>query len=365
MIVALNFIALPDTQAAGAYRYIARMLKMMRYYAIEDTIFHIYKQKHIPDNFFQIPSNLKVKYIDVPTIGRGIKRVIFEQTFFYKYILPCDIMYSYCTSMPLMVHAYKVFTLHDVYSFSNSKRHGLIQRIYLRLTTRMYIKTVDEIITVSEYSKQEIKKHLQVPHNKLSITHNFLLPEETQHSQTKWTYKGKPYFLFIGSILPHKNIIGMVDGFIKFNKNNKYELKIVGKLAGEQEIILEHIKLSSDIQLLGYQSDEEISHLYQNCIGVVLLSFCEGFGIPPLEGFSYGKPALVANTSSLPEVVGKAGILVDPYDINAIANGYQEFIDKQHILQQHIPTQLAKFNPYDSCEQFMHVLKIKYKRYES
>ncbi|MCD8183580.1 MAG: glycosyltransferase [Bacteroides sp.] len=65
---------------------------------------------------------------------------------------------------------------------------------------------------------------------------------------------------------------------------------------------------------------------FSRCLAVVLLSFIEGFGIPPLEGFSYGKPALVSNVCSLPEVVDGAGVLVDPYDILSISNGYKELL---------------------------------------
>ena len=360
MIIALNFIALPDTQAAGAYRYISNMLKMLQFYEISDTQFIIYKQKHIPDDFFGVPKNVNVQYINVPSLGRGIKRIIFEQTLFYLYLLKCDVFYSYCTSMPLFVRARKIFTLHDVYSFSSDKRHGLLQRLYLRLTTRAYVWAADHIITVSQFSKKEIQHYLHVPDNLLSITYNFLLPKQKITSQSVNASYSKPYFLFVGSLLPHKNIQGMVDGFITFNKDHKYELRIVG--ACHDDILKTYLQNKKDVLYLGFQSDEEIYALYKNCKGVVLLSFCEGFGIPPIEGFQYNKPALVANAASLPEVVGKAGIKVNPYDIEEIANGYQSLVDQNANLTKYIPEQLQKFDPNTSCETFMDVLGIKYQR---
>ena len=342
MIVALNFIALPDTHAAGAFRYIDNMLKMLQYYDLKDTQFIIY-----------------IQYVDVPTLGRGIKRIVFEQTLFYRYLKKCDVFYSYCTSMPLFVRARKIFTLHDVYSFSQSHRHGLLQRLYLRLTTRAYVLAADHIITVSQFSKQEIQHYLHIKDNNISITYNFLVPSK-KDVQKGEKIDSKPYFLYVGSLLPHKNIKGMVDGFLLFNKEHKYELRIVGSCHDDD--ILMHLQHKPNIKYLGFLHDDQLSKLYSNCSGVVLLSFCEGFGIPPIEGFLYGKPALVADAASLPEVVGKAGVKVNPYNIDEIANGYKELTEQSQELTSHIHEQLQKFDPYTSCETFMNVLDIKYQR---
>ncbi|MBP5476845.1 MAG: glycosyltransferase family 4 protein [Paludibacteraceae bacterium] len=362
MIVALNFIALPDTQTAGAYRYIANILEMLQFYAISGSRFIIYKQKQIPDSFFKMPSNVDVQYVDVPTLGRGIKRILFEQTIFYKYLLKCDVFYSYCTSMPLFVRTQKIFTLHDVYCFSDNHRHSLLKRIYLQWTTRLYVHCADHILTVSQFSLSEIQKYLHVPDDRISITYNFLLPslphKENTHVQV--VKNMKPYFLFVGSLLPHKNIKGMIDGFIAFNTEHQYELRIVGQCADES--LIADLQSKTDILYMGFQRDEVLNDLYKNCVSVVLLSFCEGFGIPPMEGFRYSKPALVADKASLPEVVGEAGIKVDPYDVQSIARGFQQVLDKSTELIRHIPQQLRKFDPFASCEKFMDVLGIKYQR---
>lgn len=109
-----------------------------------------------------------------------------------------------------------------------------------------------------------------------------------------------------------------------------------------------------------------ISSLYFDescgCLCVVLLSFCEGFGIPLLEGFGYGKPALTSNLMSLPEVVGKAGCMVNPYHINEIADGFKQITENIQEYIKHIPTQLVKFDFHNSVEKFMDALEIHYKR---
>lgn len=358
MIVALNFIALPNTQPTGAFHYIRHLLNIMSEYDTSGTHFIVYKQKHIASDFFGMPAHADVEYIDVPTLGNGWKRILFEQTLFYRYIKPCDVFYSYCTSFPLLVRAKRVFTLHDVYYLTNPERYGWLQRTYLTLVTRLYVRMVDEVLTVSQYSYRQIAHYIPAARNKLKITYNILPAREADEIQVE--VGEKPYFLFIGSIQPSKNILQMMEGFTRFNKDGKYQLVIAGKPLHNFEPILKKIEETPNVRYLGYLQDGQVTYLYKHAEAVVLLSLCEGFGIPPLEGFRYGKPALVANATSLPEVVGEAGIKVDPYDINAIEDGFRNVLKEKDTLCAHIPTQLQFFDSKQSCEVWMKSLEIQY-----
>lgn len=106
----------------------------------------------------------------------------------------------------------------------------------------------------------------------------------------------------------------------------------------------------------------EVAFLFKHAEAVVLLSLCEGFGIPPLEGFKYGKPALVSNTSSLPEVVGNAGIQVNPLDIDAIAKGFSMVLDQRDDLISHTKEQIHKFDEHQACETWMNSLHILFEK---
>lgn len=360
MIIALNFIALPNEQGSGAFHYIHNLLDVMSEYTLRDTHFIVYKQQQISKAYIGLPPNADVEFIDVPTLGNGWKRILFEQTLFYKYIKPCDVFYSYCTSMPLFVNAKRFFTLHDVYYMTNPERYGWLQRVYLNLVTRLYVRRATEVLTVSQYSRQQIEKFLPESKNKVLITYNILPAGNVQEQLVE--VEDKPYFLYVGSIQPSKNIIRMVDGFIQFNRDNKYQLLVVGKPLYAAQTIIEHIKQSKDVTYLGYRSDAEIAYLYKRAEAVVLLSLCEGFGIPPLEGFRFGKPALVANTTSLPEVVGKAGIKVNPLDINEIANGFQKVLDNKDQLTAYAQEQIRLFDKNEACENWMKSLQICFEK---
>lgn len=358
MVVGLNFIALPNEQGSGAFHYIRNLLSVMSEYTLHDTHFIVYKQRQIHAAYIGMPANANVEYVDVPTLGNGWKRIVFEQTLFYRYIKACDVFYSYCTSMPLLVHAKRVFTLHDVYYLSNPERYGWLQRTYLKAITRLYAKRAHEILTVSKYSMKQIETFIPESRNKIRLTYNILPAHAIEEQKTD--IPDKPYFLFVGSIQPSKNIIRMVDAFEQFNTDGKYQLIIVGKPLHAAETILSHLFGKPDVCYLGYRSDKEIAWLYRHTQAVVLVSLCEGFGIPPLEGFLYGKPALVANATSLPEVVGDAGIKVNPLDINDIAKGFQQVIDRKDELVQHTHKQIELFDKNTACEIWMNSLHINY-----
>lgn len=370
MIVGLNLIAQSNERATGAFRYIQMMMRAMGEYCLDNCKFIVYHQSGVNPEYFDIPKSLDVEYVKIPNVGSGMKRILFEQTLFYSYLKQCDVMYSYCTSLPLFVKAKKVFTLHDIYYQTMKGRYSWLQSKYLRFATSLYLKKCDKVLTVSEYSYNEILKYTCCKKDKLSITYNFLLTSGIKNNPTLeniTTIDGetadlsKPFFLYVGNLQPGKNVIGMVEGFEKFSKEHDgYQLLIVGQPQYNGEDILQKISSVRNVKILGYQSRENVETLFENCFSVVLLSFCEGFGIPPLEGFGYGKPALASNLMSLPEVVGNAGCLVNPYDTNEIAEGFLQMINNKEVYCKHIPNQLNKFDYHKSVETFMNVLGIEY-----
>lgn len=371
MIIGINLIALHTQTGTGPFSYIKRILKQIGKYQTPDCKFIIYKQKHIPKEYLEIPSELNATFVNVPTLGNGIKRILFEQTLFYLYIKKCDAFYSFCTSMPLLVHAKRYFTLHDVYYMTFSKRYGKIKTMYLKWITKLYIRQSWKVFTVSEYSKNEISDLLGVDKNKLEITYNFVLPPSQKTaipSDIKDIYGNsinlsKQFFLYVGSLQPGKNIQGMVDGFRLFTeKNPEWQLIIVGKPTHKGESIIRYIQNRNNVFYLGYQPGNIVNYLFSKCFATVLLSFCEGFGIPPIEGFLYGKPTLVSNRTSLPEVAGEAGVKVNPYDVKEIADGFDTLVKHYDHYAQKTAEQLKKFNPDKSVETFMNTIGIPFSK---
>lgn len=371
MVIGINLIALPHENGAGAFRYIQLLLKAMGEYKIIDCHFVVYHQKSVRPEYFGIPDNLSVEYIAVPALYSGMKRVLFEQTLFYFYLRPCDVLYSYCTSLPLLARAKKVFTLHDVYYLTMKGRYSWFHSKFLELMTNLYLKVCEKVLTVSEFSYKEILKYTCCKKENLRITYNFLLGEGSEigcncdiiAADGSSVDLNVPFFLYVGSLQPGKNVIGMVDGFEKYCATHEgYQMIVVGKPTYDGQKIIDKMHGLESVHYLGYQSREVVEYLFSKCMAVVLLSFCEGFGIPPLEGFGYGKPALVSDAMSLPEVVGNAGCKVNPHDIDAIASGFNSIVENYAEYCRHIPVQLKKFDYHASVETFMDALGIEYKR---
>ncbi len=369
MIVGINLIALSTQTGTGPFSYIKRILNQIRKYQTPNCRFIIYKQKHIPKEYLEIPPELNATFVNVPTLGNGIKRILFEQTLFYFYIKKCDAFYSFCTSMPLFIHAKRYFTLHDVYYLTFSKRYGKIKTMYLKWITKLYIRQSWKVFTVSEYSKNEICNLLGVNKNKLAVTYNFVLPSpqrteilpEIKDINGNSVDLNKRFFLYVGSLQPGKNIQGMVDGFKLFaEKNPEWQLIIVGKPTHKGESIISYIQNKNNIFYLGYQPGDTVNYLFSKCFATVLLSFCEGFGIPPIEGFLYEKPTLVSNKTSLPEVAGEAGVKVDPYNVKEISKGFDTLVKEYNHYAQKTKEQLMKFTPENSVETFMRTIGIPF-----
>lgn len=371
MKIGINLIALGAENGTGAFRYIKMLLCKMGDFDILDCKFTIYKQKQISDSYLDVPSSLNVDYVDVPTLGEGAKRIIFEQTLFYFYIRKCDVFYSYCTSMPLWVDAKRIFTLHDVYFMEFPKRYSLFKSLFLKTITKLYVKRVDKILTVSVYSKNSIIKYFKVNPENIVITYNFIINKSEKckknidkmisvdHKELNLNTK---FFLYIGSLQPGKNISGLLEGFVKFHKKKtEFSLVIVGKPCYKGEAIVNQCICKDNVYYLGYLSRDMVEILLQKCYAVALLSFCEGFGIPPLEGFFYNKPALVSNSTSLPEVVGEAGVKVNPYSVNDISLGFMEIVNNRELYVNNIEKQILKFDASKATMQFLEALDINYK----
>lgn len=368
MIVGVNLIALYDERGDGSFRYIHMLLKEMSNYDMTSTKFLIYKQACVSENYLSLPSNLEIEFINVPNVGRGIKRIVFEQTMFYKYLKPCDVLYSYCLSLPLMARCKKIFTLHDLYSYIDTERYSLLRKMYIQSMIKLYVKAADKIITVSENSKKDIENYLGVPSDNIYITYNFVKPiinverYRIYDDAQKEVDIDSPFFLYVGSLHNGKNIERMCKAYNQYRKEggNK-RLLMVGKIMENEESYKGLIYNSPGIVYLGYQPREAVEYLLSTCYSVVLVSLYEGFGIPPLEGFMFSKPALVSSTASLPEVVGNAGTYADPYNIGDISKAFFEIEENYNKYQSHTKEQLSKFSPKASVEQFMRVLGINFK----
>ena len=186
---------------------------------------------------------------------------------------------------------------------------------------RKAIHAAQKIICISENTKKDLLERYSIPESKVVVT--YLAAElDERLSFGSERVPSRPYYIYVGSRALYKNFGGLLKAFAKaISKRRDLTLCVVGGAfsKAEQELIAE-LKLSEHVEQYGNTTDSHLAKLYRCSIALVYPSLYEGFGLPPLEAMACGTPVIAANTSSIPEVVGNAAILFDPFAIDDLAS---------------------------------------------
>lgn len=240
-----------------------------------------------------------------------------DLTIFFDYIVPPHIWGKTITT----IHDLTFLRYPEMMQARNRKR--IDKDIYHSL------ERSSRVITISEFSKQELIKLMGVPEDKISVVYN--APSTSKkyldfpRLANKYKIRNK-FILYVGTIEPRKNIVRLLKAFERLKSENHIPHQLVlaggsGWNNGEIYHCAQELRCREDVIFTGYVSSEEKNTLYRSADVFVFPSLYEGFGIPPLEAMVHECPVVCANTASLPEVVGDAGEYVDPLDENCIAQG--------------------------------------------
>lgn len=226
----------------------------------------------------------------------------------------------------------RIITIFDL-SFLRFQNYFKPRDLYqLKLWTRISVMHAAHIVTISQASKQDIQKFYGIPKDKITVAYPGYDQEKfnpiTDKEQIgdvlqKYEIKGD-YALYIGTIQPRKNLLRLIEAFKKIDN---LKLVIVGKTKGLGrqgwmfEKILQKPKelgIEDRVIFTGFAPTEDLPYLINGAKVFVWPSLWEGFGIPVIESMACGTPAIVSNVSSLPEIIGEAGIKVDPHSVEQI-----------------------------------------------
>jgi glycosyltransferase involved in cell wall biosynthesis len=193
------------------------------------------------------------------------------------------------------------------------------------------------VLTVSETSKQDILRRFRIPADKVTVVYNAIderlsvPPSEENVERVRDRYQLKdPFALYVGNIKPHKNLERLIEAFRDLRRESAFEslkLVIIGDEISRYQALRRAVhqhKLHKHVRFLGFVPPETLAVLYRVARVFVFPSLYEGFGLPPLEAMYLGTPVVTSNVSSLPEVVGDAAVLVDPYSPASIAEGMRK-----------------------------------------
>ncbi len=205
--------------------------------------------------------------------------------------------------------------------------------VYAKASMWSAARRSHRILTVSEASKRDIIRFLNVPPEKIVVVHNAIderfrvKPSEEAIARVRERYQlDHRFVLYVGNIKPHKNLVRLIEAFDRLRKSGFDELTLliigdeISKLPALRRAVHDH-KLHKHVRFLGYLPDETLAVLYRLAAVFVFPSLSEGFGLPPIEAMACGAPVVTSNVSSLPEVTGGAAVLVDPYAVESIADG--------------------------------------------
>ena len=209
------------------------------------------------------------------------------------------------------------------------------------------LKWTDLVITISQNSKKEIIEHFRVAPNRIFVTPlasryspNYLSTQSNEGEKPYVEYNfSKPYLLFVSTLEPRKNITNLISAFNFLKQQHKIDhyLVLIGQKGWQYKSIFMSIENSpwkSYIHHFNYLSDELVALFYSKADVFVYPSYYEGFGLPVLEAMTLGAPVVTSNTSSIPEVVGDAALLIDPNDPIQLAEAILKVIRDSQLRQE-------------------------------
>lgn len=320
------------------------MCYSLRRAGISNHIFHlvneISKQNAEFDVLLFIPSRAKndfkhlgnIKVIPLPCCGI-ITRIFWEQIILPPlfFILRLSILHSLGNVAPVLLGKKNVTTIHDVYFLRDTTRFGFAKQLYLTVFVQLSVKLSKFVICVSNYTKSEILHFYSSQEEKIRVIYQGFhksIPLEQGYEWLKQKHITKPFFLFVGTLEPGKNISSLITAFEKFSLT--HQLVLVGKKGWRTEL-LEPPNISKQLResliWTGYLKDEEVATLYSKTVALVLPSTYEGFGLPVLEAMYHGCPVCCSNSSSLPEIASDAAIYFNPLVPEEIAKSMEKIKD--------------------------------------
>jgi glycosyltransferase involved in cell wall biosynthesis len=271
------------------------------------------------------------------------------------------LLVNLCNSAPLFYRK-QIVTLHDVAVYKNPSWFSKLFVILYKLMSPIIVKNAKRIITVSQFSKDEIVRFLRVDPDKIDVISNSVSHFHVSAPTTPPLINGK-YILCVGSVEPRKNLIRLLKAFSLIN-TIEYKLVVVGgknKLFNGLSLDTElNDDTLDNIIFTGYVSDDELINLYSNAIAFIYPSLYEGFGIPPLEAMKFGCPTIVSNISSLPEICDDASLYVDPFSVESIQEGLLQLIlssDTRERLIEKGSQQVLKFSWQKSASLLYSIIK--------
>jgi len=252
---------------------------------------------------------------------------------------PHDIVFVPHEKLPFFVGGKKVLTAYDLHTLKDylGSPVSLTAKLHFLIAIRSAFKRADKLIAISEATKKDIVEIAGVEPDKVAVTplgydrKLYKLYDDDEKAAVKKKYSiDRPFVINTSSLLWYrKNIPRVIQAYARSKFRSDFMLVITGKRGlAYAEVVgeIQRLGLEKDVRLLGYVPIEDVPRLLAAASALVFPSLHEGFGLPIVEAFACGCPVITSNVSSMPEVAGDAAMLVDPKDVDAIADALNKLL---------------------------------------
>lgn len=328
---------------------------------------NIQKHKELKNIFMFYPSDSKTDVFEINSIPKsmlvGERRQDFWNKVYqvnWKLDFPIDFFHNTVNGigLPSNLSCSHVITLHDAIPYVMPET---VDRNHLDYTFRHtpdIVENATHIITVSNYSKSDIQRYFGVSDDKITVTHlaadDIYKPMDKEKARNVIFNKygiERHYILYLGGFSLRKNIARLIHAFlrVKSSYQNPLDLLILGEYQRSYDTLwslTEKLNLTDNVKFLNFIPTVDLPYFYNGADVFVYPSLYEGFGLPPLEAMQCGTPVVTSNVSSIPEIVGDAALLANPYNIDEISEQILKLLTDSDLQAKHSLLGLAKAKEY-------------------
>jgi glycosyltransferase involved in cell wall biosynthesis len=308
---------------AGIHTYISQLLNHLP--STDDLHYHVFTQRGA-EQFLQ--PHLQIEASRWPT-RNPLVRIAWEQAAWLPLARRArvDLLHSMAFVTPFFAPIPKIVTVYDLSFIHFPERYTKFKRWYLQSQTRRSVQSADLTLAISQDGKRDIQKVFGIATDKVAVitpgvsaSYRPLPPAEVDRFKQEKELTRR-FILHVGTLQPRKNIPVLLRAFAELNDRNVDLVLVGGKgwLFDEIFALVGQLNLRDRVRFTGFVPDSELPLWYNSAELFVFPSIYEGFGIPAADAMACGTPVIVANTSSLPEVVGTAGLHFEPQAVSALA----------------------------------------------
>ena len=278
------------------------------------------------------------------TTARPALRIVWEQALLPRQLagLRPDLVHGLAYALPLGWSGRCVVTMYDLSFLRFPRTFKAANRVYLTAASRAAARRARRVLTISDHSRRDIVRLLGVPEHRVDVTYPAadqqfrpLPPEEVEAFRAQ-RHLADPFLFAVGTLEPRKNLVGLLEAYARLSKPRP-PLYVGGGEGWRVDPIFETVQrldLQHEVHFLGFVPEGELPLWYNAARLFAFPSLYEGFGLPVLEAMACGTPVITSDAASLPEVGGRAAILVPPRDAGRLAEEMQRVLEDASLREE-------------------------------